>query len=296
MNAEEIHKIDNSSKHEMFLLDGKQESVFQKNYTVLMNMAPFKKHIVLNTPFLSEEHRIMLVTSGYTVHSANMKQYHLHKGDLLILPANIIFTINSFSDDFDAKVLSFNFVSPEIASFIGYNPISLKLDGSNLNIFNSIISLISQMNLMDVKTSGEKNEIEHLVLALLYFIKRLYTEINGGKLPYMSRAEIIKNEFLKILNGSGLPNKSVAFYAEQLNVSVNHLQQCIKKQSGFTVKEWINKKNIQIINHLLLKDNGNLSLKEIALYLEMGDSSQLSRFYKHNTGMTPAEYRKSVVN
>ena len=63
----------------------------------------------------------------------------------------------------------------------------------------------------------------------------------------------------------------------------------IQDLTGHTPKELIDTRCIQEIKMLLRTTD--LTMQEIALRLDFPDQSFFSRYFKKNTGMTPAEYR-----
>ena len=294
MKNTDVQVIDNQSKQSMFLLDTSKSSVFERDFSVIMTMEPLKKHIVFDVPFQSEEHRLMLVTSGEAKHTFNFRQFHIKKGDLVLMPQNYIMSIDSISSDFDAKTLSFKFVSAEYAGLIGFNIVHLALDEKQQQVVLSFIRLIAQIAELSNTTT---NVIEHLVVSLLYFIKKIKVAQDGnGETIMMNSAEVLTNNFLQILTELGAPNRHVAYYAQRLNVSENHLQTTIKKQTNLTVMQWVNNKTIAYIKMYLGDKGNNYTLNQIAEMVNLGEDTSLIRFFKKETNITPTEYRARFSN
>ena len=78
-------------------------------------------------------------------------------------------------------------------------------------------------------------------------------------------------------------------YADQLCITTRYLSSILQDLTGHTPKELIDARCIQEIKMLLRTTN--LTMQEIALRLDFPDQSFFSRYFKKNTGMTPAEYR-----
>jgi AraC family transcriptional activator of pobA len=89
-----------------------------------------------------------------------------------------------------------------------------------------------------------------------------------------------------------LKNKSITFFSNELAVSENYLNRCIKKTLGVSPKEWITRMSI-IQSQILLKDKTK-SISEVAFLLNYDDPSYFGRLFKKNIGFTPSEYRENV--
>lgn len=79
--------------------------------------------------------------------------------------------------------------------------------------------------------------------------------------------------------------------AQKLRVSEEYLSAQFKKQTGITFSETIRQYRINKVKELLL--NSNLKLNQIADMAGYSDPKYMSKVFKEETGMLPAEYRKS---
>ncbi|MDB5036051.1 MAG: Transcriptional regulator, AraC family [Chlorobi bacterium] len=84
-----------------------------------------------------------------------------------------------------------------------------------------------------------------------------------------------------------------AAYAELLCVSRNHLNSTVRKLLGTTIGELIQERIILETKRLLYHTDA--SVKEIAFQLNFDDPSYFSRFFRKHTGMTPQEFRESMM-
>lgn len=96
--------------------------------------------------------------------------------------------------------------------------------------------------------------------------------------------ELVEQHFIK--------ERSVAFYAEKLNISANALSKKIKAEFGKTPIQLIQERVIleakkQI--HLTKK-----SIKEIATDLNFEDEYYFSKYFKKNVGISPTGFREEV--
>lgn len=85
-------------------------------------------------------------------------------------------------------------------------------------------------------------------------------------------------------------NKKAAFYAEQLHVSVRHLNRISKEVLNKTLTEILHDKIILEAKRLLVHTKQRLTT--IAIELGFEDYSHFSKFFKLKTGESPSSFRK----
>jgi AraC family transcriptional activator of pobA len=79
-------------------------------------------------------------------------------------------------------------------------------------------------------------------------------------------------------------------YADLQSLHVNYLSNVIKSKTGKTISTWIMEKTIAEAKTLL--QNADTPIKEIAYLLGFAESTHFSNYFKKNTEISPAEYRK----
>lgn len=85
----------------------------------------------------------------------------------------------------------------------------------------------------------------------------------------------------------GLP--SVAYFADELNLSTNYFGDLIKKETGKYTHEYIRAKMIEVAKEKIW--NIDKSISEIAYELGFKYPQHFTRVFKQKTGLTPNEYR-----
>ncbi|MCG8577423.1 MAG: helix-turn-helix transcriptional regulator [Flavobacteriales bacterium] len=136
--------------------------------------------------------------------------------------------------------------------------------------------------------------IIHNLESVLKYSERFYdrqflTRTNKNQ-DFISKFEQYLIEFFNSgdLSEKGLP--TVKQCGEALNISGYYLSDLLKIETGKTAKEHIQLKLVNMAKHQLL--NSNISVKSLAYELGFEYPQYFSRFFKHNTGVTPSEYRK----
>ncbi|RFZ82768.1 helix-turn-helix domain-containing protein [Mucilaginibacter terrenus] len=127
------------------------------------------------------------------------------------------------------------------------------------------------------------------VTVLLTYLSRLYAEqfkedATEDKVLLKRYQAKIDEDFRRL--------HEVSDYASMLNISAGHLSEVVKMQSGKPAIKHIHDRLVMEARRLLFH-TGN-SLKEISFDLGFADASYFSRFFKRETGVTPAEYRSSI--
>jgi AraC-like DNA-binding protein len=86
----------------------------------------------------------------------------------------------------------------------------------------------------------------------------------------------------------GLP--SVAWFADELNLSANYFGDLIKKETGKSAKDYIQDKIIDLAKNKTF--NTDKTVNEIAYELGFKYPQHFTRLFKQRVGMTPKEFRR----
>ena len=119
---------------------------------------------------------------------------------------------------------------------------------------------------------------------------------------YLKRAENCSDEeghdrirslfmrFMYMLPRYVCEHHSVGFYASQLCITPQYLNRVVRRVSGRSVSETINR----ILTREIIKLLGNkdLSIQEIADRLCFADQATMSKFFKRQKGLSPTAYRQ----
>lgn len=95
--------------------------------------------------------------------------------------------------------------------------------------------------------------------------------------------------FIQLLQRHCMQHREVQFYSNELNITAKYLNHLCKIHSGITVSEWIQRHAKERI--IILLQNKNLNISEIADEMEFSSRSFFTRYVKKLLGVTPNEYR-----
>ena len=289
-----IKEIDNSVKNELKVFDIMGLNIFEDDYCLVMDNTPIVKNFTFDKPLRSNEHRIMLVKQGWVKHSLNYTECTTNKNEVLFIPAQFIIEVKDFSPDFKARVLSFNFseVSTPVLP-IDFRFIHLDIGYSESERIDKYFQLMYQILQFSV---GSRKDFEFLVLSLMSRILGINNQLYGGRpVTFKNKRQRVVTNFLDLLSDEKIIDKTIESFAKSLEVSGNYLSIAVKDVTGHSVKYWVDYSNVTNIKTNLISSE-HLSLNQIAEKLGYSSASTLVRYFKKQTGQTPAEYRKSVSN
>ena len=285
-----IQEIDNSTKEKIRAVDFTGVNFFDRDFALVMDNAPVAKTFVPDTPMRSSEHRVVLVKEGSADYSFNFTDYHLTTGDLLLIPANYIINIDSFSSTFKIRVVSFRFADASDAQLVGFEVIHLHLGLSEQQVFENFFQM---MHCVLAAPTPDRRDFEHLVLSMLFRIQNDNVMQCGGNKPVIGdhRQQVLA-KFMQLVNQTDnkMP-RTVGAYAQAIGVTNNYLSVTVKNLSTRTVMDWVDIRTDLLIK-ALLNDPSAPSVESIAEQLDFSSSSQMIRFFRKMNGKTPLDYRK----
>ena len=128
-----------------------------------------------------------------------------------------------------------------------------------------------------------------LIYDLFYFHAKNRTPIFAT-----DRSMYVVKELMALLeSGRSKKYREVAYYAEQLNVTVKYLSNTVKRQTGKSVTYYIDRYTVPMIKEYL--NNPDLSIVQIAEEMNFTTLSYFSRYVTKHLGMSPKAYRESLV-
>ncbi len=98
--------------------------------------------------------------------------------------------------------------------------------------------------------------------------------------------------FMLMAREKCVTEREVQFYSDKLNITAKYLNHISKVNSGVTASEWIQRFSKEHI--VLLLQNRNLNISEIADEMNFSSRSFFTRYVKKLLGVTPKEYRERL--
>lgn len=139
------------------------------------------------------------------------------------------------------------------------------------------------------KDDSHKVEIvRSYVLVLLLQIKRVVG--NATELVQLKRYQEITANFEELILKETSKYKTIADYADQLNITPIYLSECVKKATGVTAKKILS--NYMTLRAKALLQQTTSSVAQIAYEMGFDEPTNFIKFFKNNEGITPAAFRK----
>ena len=108
-----------------------------------------------------------------------------------------------------------------------------------------------------------------------------------------SRSATLYKEFLGLLETNYRTYSDVAFYASCLHVSSRYLAQVCRKLGLKSPKAFIDERLVKEGERLLA--DPRQTIQQVAYALGFSSQAHFSKFFKKITGLSPSEYRKSIM-
>lgn len=203
----------------------------------------------------------------------------LKPGDILFVPYQIKYKLRWN----DAVTYSCHFNFPSFSDAFGNKDFPLqKLSGFEYT--KSDFEYISE------NFNNTNNSIE--ILSKFYNLcSLLYPHLNFTEKKITDeRIETV----MEYINKNYFKNTSIDELAKLANMSSSRFFYCFKKETGMTPVEYKNSVSIRHASLLLLCNN-NKSIEEISAVSGFESSAYFRRVFKSVTGLSPREYRKTMI-
>jgi len=133
------------------------------------------------------------------------------------------------------------------------------------------------------------SNIEMLLNYCVRFYDRQFITRESVQKGILEKFENLLNEYFKSERPQTIGFPSVAYCANELNLSANYFGDLVKKETGKTAQEYIQAKLIDTAKQKIF-DQGK-SVNQIAYELGFKYPQHFSRLFKQRVGQSPNEYR-----
>ncbi|MRX39660.1 helix-turn-helix domain-containing protein [Flavobacterium sp. LC2016-23] len=258
----------------------------------------FKEHLKSHS-FVEEPHRhdsylMVFFTNGSGIHEIDFDRFEIKKGSLFVLQPGQMHHW-SLSEDIEGFVIIFSqelynlyFGQKKINDYNFYNSILNRPEvvfetdefSKILPYFGLLIQEINQNNEWQLDKMLNLLDCIHIEIARKY--GQTYSHQTHSYNIKISAFEILLEQHFKT-------QKLPSFYAEQLHITLKHLNRICNEILQKTATEVIMDRVILEIKRMLT--DKQLAVNEIAYAVGYEDYSYFSRVFKKQTGMSPTEFR-----
>lgn len=251
--------------------------------------------LVPNTPYRFRCGILGLCMSGECRLSVNLREYILQEHDFMFIGPGCVVQFHAKSENFRTHSICFSTAYISRSSFrtavpffsrVIENP-QLHLSDEESALFLTYFQLLQKQNCS--KAGRNEETVQHLLSALLSEIADIYRERKPIMERNLSRNEILVRDLIRLILTHFKEHRSVRFYAEQMCITPKYLSTTIKKNSGLTVSEWIDR--AVIFEAKIQLKSTSKTVQQVSDYLNFPNPSFFGRYFKRHTGMTPNEYK-----
>ncbi len=234
--------------------------------------------------------------------TVDLKEHILTPSSLMVMVPGHTISAYSASDDFEGFAINTTLTSLETSLpllsriLICYkvfrdNPIIVinESDLRNQILFRDLL----RNKLAERQTTYNKLIVNNLCEAITVETLSLYLRKLQNASPATikrSRAEDLFYRFIVLVEEKFKYQRVLSDYAKDLCISTKHLSTLVKELSGRTAGAWIDSYVVLEAKRLLLCTD--LSVQEISGQLNFANQSFFGKFFKHNTGKSPSQFRK----
>ena len=254
-------------------------------------------HLPIAQPYRSEYYKIGIVLRGSARLQVNLDTYDLGPGSLMVLSPYVIKQWPFIAEDFDG--LSIFFTKEFVAASGGLNPDAFAFFERNArHVFTPPPAAAASLTAL-LRTIGQKYEASHayreeilrsFIHVLLHETAPVYSAQHVAAKTGQTRSQLIAAEFKQLVNTHYAAERGLAFYADQLCITPKHLAETVKEATGKRAVAWL--AEAVLLEARVLLQNPALSIGQVADRLHFADQSTFGRFFRNNTGMSPAGYRQ----
>lgn len=271
-------------------------SILEQDFWMLENIGAAMLN-TLSEPIKFAASSWIFIFKGTCKADINLVTYDIKAPSVVSVQSSQIMQPKYLSHDFNATVMVvskrlaenlFMFMNNSpLSALAGRHPVT-SIPDALLPAFERFIQTTRDI----VSDTGNPYGLQALLYNILYFIHR-----EGYKVyePYaneiVSRQGRMSDQFLILVQKHFRKERFLDFYASLLEVTPKHLSRTVKKQTGFTAVEWIER--YVILEAKVLLKSSNLNIQQIADELNFPSQSFFGKYFKKLTGLSPKEFRNS---
>ncbi len=271
-------------------------SILEQDFWMLENIGP-SMLTSLREPVKFAATTWIFVFNGYGRADINLVNHEISAPALVSVKSTQIMQPTFLSPDFNATVMVMSKrLSENLFLFLNSSPLAsislrhpvVSIPDDSVQDFKDFIQATKSLLAETSNPYGSQALMYHLLL----FIHRYgYKCFLPFKDEVVSRQGRMSDQFLALVQQNFRKERFLDFYASKLEVTPKHLSRTIKKQTGFTAVEWIER--YVILEAKVLLKSSNLNIQQIADELNFPSQSFFGKYFKKQTGLSPKEFRNS---
>ncbi|MFT4023358.1 MAG: AraC family transcriptional regulator [Flavihumibacter sp.] len=137
----------------------------------------------------------------------------------------------------------------------------------------------------------------HYLHIFLYNCKAMFVPenqqpLNGKDTTLNNFLQSLNNYFIELNKGKKDEALTLKYVAHELHLHPTYLSNLLKQQTGKTAAQLVRERLILEAQSLL--KNTDMTVAEVAFYLHFKDNSNFAKFFRHQVGLSPSDYREQA--
>ncbi|MBC8155136.1 MAG: helix-turn-helix domain-containing protein [Bacteroidetes bacterium] len=245
---------------------------FRKDwYQLIFKLNPVKP-VLVNTESIQATGPMLLFTSPSHVYSWRLD---------VDLKGFVVF----FKPDFVAAMLNF---SQEFPFFQLTESNRIDVNPADVPAFESYLQQMLAISLTN--DPYRRPILLSLLAAFLYRCKSAYDDQQRARSHLQARPMFVLSRFQQLVNTFYLEKRTVAAYAELLNLTPGYFNELIKETTGRNARHFIVERILTEAKNLLM--HTDLDISTIAHTLRFDEPTNFGKFFKNYAGLTPGRFRE----
>lgn len=255
--------------------------------------------LVSNEPYVFSGLIVCVNLHGWFSVEYDMQPVQFKQNDVTVLLPNHIVSVRETSQD--AQTMMVMLSSDFFNHLKRNNPMGYQdsMDyhwNSHFNLTDeqhvNIVNLLSLLRAVSHSDSNRRESMMKNMMEVLFLLLKDYRVANGVTPHIPSSKEVLFSRFYDAVTLHYRKSREVRYYADLLCLTPKYFSDVIRQQTGINALGWIN-------NYVILQAKSQLcifrdmTVQQVAQHLGFSDQSSFSRFFKHETGLTPTEFRIS---
>ncbi|MCR5454267.1 MAG: helix-turn-helix domain-containing protein [Bacteroidales bacterium] len=243
-------------------------------------------------------HLLVTIYRGEIELMANLEKITVKAGEVLSLAEGTIGELISLSDDCQIAMMYFNtdlwpvynIKSEYLTMFNAFFVSNMVVKPSDkvLNEFKFCYSKIKEILSDNEFLFKREAVVGYLQVLLANACQWISSQPNNKETEGSDNAQRIFKQFLFLVSKNFLNERSLAFYAEKMCISVKYLSQTVAKASGRVAIDWI--KDYVILEAKAMLKSKKYNVQQVSDNLKFANPSFFGKYFKSATGITPRKY------
>jgi AraC family transcriptional activator of pobA len=284
-------------KHPIYTIQNFKASLSKKELYINTFKSHLKEHRFVEKPHRHSFYMLALITNGTGKHEIDFTKYDVKKGSLFLLQPGQIHNwdlshdVDGYIFFYSQEIYNLHFGNQKIEDYPFYQSVmslpELILTENEVEKIKPFFDLMVAESQEDFPKKAEK--LLNLLDCIHIEISRKYLSVSN----HISHSYNYKLQLLEqILEQHYKQQKLPSFYADNMNITLKHLNRICKETLNQTVTEIITNRIILEAKRLLV--NPVKSINQIADELGFEDYSYFTRLFKKKNGITPSDFRKNL--